>query len=484
MRTKKTIQKKNPFFEAIHQVVAEKGFSREAVMEVIEAGLLAAYRKKYKTSENVRVIFDKENEEVYTLSKRQVVDKVVLPGMQISLTEAKKLQPDIQIGDEIEIREDPTDFGRIAAQTASQVITNKLRELEQQRIKEEYSEKVGELLNGYILRKRGDTVYVDLGRVEAIMPKKHQIPTEKYRVEDKIKVLLYSLEEDGRNLKVIVSRAAPLFVQKLFEIEVPEVYEGTVEIKKVGRIPGVRSKVVVYSERPEVDPVGACVGVRGVRIQAIVRELGTERIDIVEYSEDPREFIANALTPATPTMVKVDADNKEALAVVPDRELSQAIGKEGANVKIASYITGYRIDVKSESEFSQEMSTPEARQRLDALFSKTEVVEEEEPEEEGTPLEELPGLTKRVQKLLKEAGIHYLEDLLELDEEDLINIEGIGRATASTIFKLLSEHVDIEEIEEEEDETSDEDGQLESESSEEAVEGESKEELDEKGENS
>ncbi|MCS6984569.1 MAG: transcription termination factor NusA [Leptospiraceae bacterium] len=439
------------FYEEIHKLVSDKGFDRNEVMAVVEAGLLAAYRKKYKISENARVVFDREKEDVYIVSRRTVVDKVVLPGMQIELNEARKIKPDAQIGDEIDIIERVGDYGRSAAHTALQVVSQRLKILEQNKIRQEYSSKIGELMNGYILRKKNDTVYIDLGKAEAIMPLRHQIPGEKYRVEDKIKVLLLSIEnEPPVGLKIIVSRADKRFVQKLFEMEVPEIYDKIVEIVAIARAPGIRTKIVVASNRSDVDPVGACVGMRGVRIQAIVRELGNERIDIVAYSRDPAEFIKNAMTPANPVEIKVDSKNKEALVIVPDKELAIAIGKDGTNVKLASQVTGYKLDVKSHSQFSEEMASPEARRRLDELFSKPPK-EIPSQEEEGTPLEELPGLTSRIIRILKQNNIRYIEDLVSLQEEELINMEGIGRATAKQIMAILAENVEFEEEEGEEE---------------------------------
>lgn len=451
MPRKKAVNKEPSkiFFDAIHQIVSEKGFDRNEVIEVIEAGLIAAYRKKYKTTENIKIIIDKEQEEVYIIANRKVVDTVVLEGMQIGLNEAREINPDAQIGDEIEMKEYPHDYGRIAAQTAMQVISQRLKSIEQNKIREEYSGKVGELMNGYILRKRGDTVYVDLGKVEAIMPVKHQIPGEKYRVEDKIKVLLYSIEAEskGQGTKVLVSRGDKKFVQKLFEMEVPEIYENIVEVKAIARDAGRRTKIVVHSDRSDIDPVGACVGLKGVRIQAIVRELGNERIDIIEYSEDSREMITNALSPASPVFVKVDQIEKKAIAIVADNEeRSLAIGKDGSNVKLASYITGHRIEVIMQSEYEGE-TNPEIRKQFDNLF--TPSVEEEE--EEGTSLSDLPGLTPRVKKLLYEGGIKYIEDLVSMEEEDLIALEGIGKTTAKRIMDIISENVEFEEEPEEEE---------------------------------
>lgn len=446
-------------FDAVQHIVADKGFDRDEVLTIIESGMIAAYKRKYKTTENVQVVIDKDKEEIHIIAKRVVVDNVIMPGMQIHIDEARKIKPDVELEEEIEVSETPDEFGRIAVQTAMQVVSQKLRFLEQNRIRDEYKNRIGELINGYILRKRGDTVFVDLGKVEAVMPVKFQIPGERYRVEDKIKVMLHSIEDDirGGSLRVLVSRADKKFVQKLFEMEVPEVYDGIVKVNQIGRIPGIRTKVVVFSDRSDVDPVGACVGVRGVRIQAIVRELGNERIDIVEYSENPKDFITNALSPASPTLVKVDVINKEALAVVSDKELSIAIGKDGSNVKLASVVSGYKIDVKSESQFSTELASPEARERLDDLFaSKVEDTEESE-EEEGTPLREMPGLTKRIQTILNEAGIFYLEDLINLEEEDLVGIEGIGETTAKKVMEIIAENVEFEEEEDDDQDDNDQD---------------------------
>ncbi|MDH5719491.1 MAG: transcription termination factor NusA [Spirochaetia bacterium] len=437
------------FFDAIHQIVADKGFDKNEVIGIIETGLIAAYRKKYKTTENLRVMIDKEKEEVYLIANRAIVDNVVLPGMQIHIDEAVKHKVDAQIGEYIDIIEHPKDFGRIAAQTALQVVSQRLRQLELEKVKDEYSDKIGDLINGYILRKKGDTIYVDLGKVEAVMPVKHQIPGERYRIEDKIKVYLHSIENElkGSGLRVLVSRADKRFVQKLFEMEVPEIYDGSVEILNIGRIPGTRTKVVVHSSNSDVDPVGACVGIRGVRIQSIVRELGAERIDIIEFSEDAKEFIRNALSPAAPSLVNIDTVKKEALAIVSDKELSVAIGKDGSNVKLASLITGYRIDVKTESTFGTEMASPEARQRLDDLFSRESALKEEE-EEEGTLLSELPGLAVRIIRILNENNINYIEDIVTMNEDELVNIEGIGRATAKKIMEVIAENVEFEEDDE------------------------------------
>ena len=447
MKTKKN-QLAKKIFESLQEIILQKQFQQEDLVEVLETALIAAYRKKYKTSEGVKVVISEDNNDIDLIASKIVVDNVLLPGMQIHIDEAKKINSDINLGDTIEIKEDLNDYGRVAAQTAIYVASQKIKLLDQKRIKEEFSNKIGELINGYILRKRGDTVYLDLGKVEAIMPVKHQIPGERYRVEDKVKVILHDIEEDrNKNLKVITSRAEKKFVQKLFEMEVPEIYEGTVEVVGIGRVAGIRSKIAVRSTISDIDPVGACVGIRGVRIQSIVRELGNERIDIIQYSDNPKEFIKNAISPAVPIMVNVDPANKQSLVVVADKDLSVAIGKEGSNVKIASYITGFKIDVKNESEFSQEIVNPEAKKNFEKLFSN-----KKEEIQEGTELDKLSGLPKRIIRILNQNNIYFVEDLISLEEEDLIQIEDIGESTAKKIMQVIGENIEFEEGAHEEEE--------------------------------
>ena len=451
----KKVNTMKSLFDSIMNLNLEKDFSQNDIIDIIKSALLAAYVKKNKTSENVEVIVDKEESEVYFKIRKIVADQVILSGMQIHIDEAIKINPDVKIGDYIDIQESPAEYGRVAAKTATQVMLYKLRTLTQKKIKDEYSNRVGELINGYIQRKKGDLFFVDLGKVEAVFPYKHQIPGEKYRVEDKIKVLLYEIEEQkDRPLKVVVSRSHKKFVQKLFEMEVPEIYEGIVKIREIGRVPGIRTKIVVESTKSDVDAVGACVGVRGVRIQAIVRELGAERIDIVQYSSSHKDFIINAIHPAEPSIVKVDPVSKEALVVVPDKDLSAAIGKEGANVKIASYVTGFKIDVKSESEYAKDSNSgPDSKRSFDQLFAPNTNKKEKDTEEEEvefTHLSELPGLSKRILNILYKNNIKYIEDILNLDEQEFINIEEIGEATAKQVLEIIYENVELEESIEEE----------------------------------
>ena len=441
----------------IEELTRNRKLTKEEVVEGLERGLLEAYKRKFRSIDNVKVKIDIEKGEIFYVVEKEVAKEVLSPALQISLEEAKKFSPNVQEGEKIEISYRPEDFGRGFLYQAMQSMIREIRSIEQDKVLEKYQGKVGEILTGYVLRKKQDTVYIDLGELEGIMPPRHQIPGERYRAQDRIKVLLYSLEKDlmYQEVKAILSRADRRFIQKLFALEVPEISQGIVEIKAISRVPGVRTKIVVYSHRSDVDPVGACVGMQGMRIQNILREIGRERIDIIPYKEDPAEFIKQALTPSKPVFVRVQPKSRKALVVVPDRELSQAIGKEGINIRLASQITGYQIELKTESEFSREVASPEARKKFEELFSPVRKKEEESKppeEEEGTSIDVLEGLSKRVKKILKENGIFYIEDLLEKEEEELAQIEGIGKSTAKQIIEVLLQEVEIEEEEEEEKE--------------------------------
>ncbi len=350
----------------------------------------------------------------------------------------------------------PFQFSRIGATNVRQILLQRLKELEREIIYNEFKEKEGDLINGYFLRWRDrDLMYIDLGRAEGILPRKEQIPGEKFRPGDRVKAIIKSVElrrEKSREPGpfIVLSRASGEFVQKLFEMEIPEIYEGVVEILGIARHAGYRTKILVRSNRSDVDPVGACVGIKGVRIQSIVRELGNERIDIVNYSEQAGDLIANALSPARVTDVRLDSQQDEALVVVPDDAYSLAIGNNGQNVKLASQLTGYRLTVKSQSQFSEEFTSPEARARLEEIFSPPPPVQEEEGEEEYedelTPLSELPGLSERVINLLETSGIKSVEDLVEMEPDELEKVPGVGKTTARQIMKILSESVEFEEI--------------------------------------
>ena len=322
---------------ALEDLEKEKGIKKEYLLESIESALVTAYKRNFDSSENVKVVMDRKTGATYVYSVKQVVEKVNNSVQEISLTDAKKINKTLEIGDSVEVEIIPKNFGRIAAQTAKQVIVQKIREAEREIIFTEYSDKIGEIVSGPIQKADKGIVVMDLGRVEGIMPLKEQIPTENYNVNDKIKACVISVDKGEKGApQVIVSRSHPDFVRKLLEFEIPEIYEGIIEIKSVSRDPGKRSKIAVYSQDSNIDPVGSCVGQRGIRIQNVINELHGEKIDVIEWSPDISIFIAAALLPAKIMAVDSKEDEKFAQVIVPDDQLSLAIRKSRAKCEIGS----------------------------------------------------------------------------------------------------------------------------------------------------
>ena len=339
---------------ALEDLEKEKGIKKEYLLESIEAALVTAYKRNFDALENVKVVMDKQTGATYVYSIKEVVERANDPVQEISLDEAKKINKSIQIGDNVEIEIVPKNFGRIAAQTAKQVIVQKIREAEREILYTDYSDKKGEIVSGPIQKAERGIVVMDLGKLEGVMPLKEQIPTENYNVNDKIKAYVVDVEKGEKGApQVIVSRSHPDFVRKLLEFEIPEIYEGLIEIKSVSRDPGKRSKVAVYSQDPNIDPVGSCVGQRGIRIQNVINELHGEKIDVIEWNPDISIYIAAALLPAKIMAVDSKEDEKFAQVIVPDDQLSLAIGKAGQNARLAARLTNWKIDIKSESQFRQ-----------------------------------------------------------------------------------------------------------------------------------
>lgn len=339
---------------ALEDLEKEKGIKKEYLLESIEAALVTAYKRNFDALENVKVVMDKQTGATYVYSIKEVVERANDPVQEISLDEAKKINKSIQIGDNVEIEIVPKNFGRIAAQTAKQVIVQKIREAEREILYNDYSDKKGEIVSGPIQKAERGIVVMDLGKLEGVMPLKEQIPTENYNVNDKIKAYVVDVEKGEKGApQVIVSRSHPDFVRKLLEFEIPEIYEGIIEIKSVSRDPGKRSKVAVYSQDPNIDPVGSCVGQRGIRIQNVINELHGEKIDVIEWNPDISIYIAAALLPAKIMAVDSKEDEKFAQVIVPDDQLSLAIGKSGQNARLAARLTNWKIDIKSESQFRQ-----------------------------------------------------------------------------------------------------------------------------------
>ena len=339
---------------ALEELEKEKGIKKEYLLEAIETALVTAYKRNFDSLEYVRVEMDHQTGATHVYAIKEVMEKANDEDTEISLKEAQKINPDLKEGDTVETEIVPRDFGRIAAQTAKQVIIQKLREVEREIVYNEFNERKGEIVSGLIQKADHNIVVMDLGKLEGVMPLKEQIPTEHYKVNDKIKGYVLDVEKGAKGApQVIVSRSHPDFVRKLLEFEIPEIYEGVIEIKSVSRDPGYRSKVAVYSPDQNIDPVGSCVGQKGVRIQNVINELNGEKIDVIEWNEDPSIYIASALLPAKILAVDIKEEEKFAQVVVPDDQLSLAIGKSGQNARLAARLTNWKIDIKSETQFRE-----------------------------------------------------------------------------------------------------------------------------------
>lgn len=338
------------FLDALTELETQKGISRDVLIEAIEAALVTAYKRNFNQAQNVRVDMNFDTGSMRVFSRKDVVEEVEDDRLQVSLEDAKSVNPAYEIGDVVEQEVTPKNFGRIAAQTAKQVVMQRVREAERGLIYEEFVDRADDIVNGVVERLDARNIYVGLGKVEAVLPANEQIPTELYKPHDRIKVYITKVERTSRGPQVFVSRTHPGLLRRLFEMEVPEIYDGVVEIKSIAREAGDRSKISVYAHNNDIDPVGSCVGTKGARVQAIVNELGGEKIDIVEWSEDPVVFVANALSPSKVVTVIVNEEEKSTTVVVPDYQLSLAIGKRGQNARLAAKLTGWKIDIKSETD--------------------------------------------------------------------------------------------------------------------------------------
>ncbi len=338
----------------IDEIGRQKGIDKQRVLSAVESALQTAAKKRFGQGENIHVEIDPKTGEISVVSVKTIVETVINPKAEISITEARKVDESAEVGDEIGSVIEMDELGRIAAQTAKQVIFQKVREAEWEVVQREYSTRQGDLVNGVIIGMERRNYIVDLGKTEAVLPIQEQIPRETYRRGDRVKAMLLEVRRTPKDVQVILTRTHPQFVSKLFELEVPEVTEKIVEIKGIVREPGDRTKIAVASRDKAVDPVGACVGIKGSRVQAVVRELRGEKIDIVAWTTDPRVFIAEALNPATIEKVGIDEEKKSALVVVADSQLSLAIGKNGQNVRLAAKLTGWKIDIISATEYEKE----------------------------------------------------------------------------------------------------------------------------------
>lgn len=401
-------------FEAAEQLEREKGISKDVLVSSLCDALVAAYKKhiRDKDAENVEAILDESTGEIGVFRTKVVVEEVENEDLEISLEDAKEIDEEVEIDDEVKIEVTPENFGRIAAQSAKQVITQRIREAERKLVLDEFLSKKGTLITGIIQRRDERNVIVNIGKTDAIMPSREQIPGEYYKPGNRIRVFVLDVKETSRLPQVIVSQAHPEIVRELFELEVPEIEDGIVEIKSIAREAGFRTKLAVWSNDPSVDSVGACIGPRGSRIQTIVGELKNEKIDIVRYSQDPVEYIVNALSPARIISVDILADDenrKEVFVIVPDDQLSLAIGREGQNVRLAHRLTGWKIDIKSETQ-ARAMEDEREKQMLEEMK-----VQEEEQQEQAVE-QEVEQVLEEDEKVLGEAQDEVQEE--QAQEED------------------------------------------------------------------
>jgi len=416
----------------VEQISKEKGIPKETLLEAVESALLSAARKKFPDNENVSVRINPKNGEIKIQVIYQVVDEVEDEDSEISLDEARQFAPEAVVGSEIIEEHDFEGYGRIAAQTAKQVIVQKVKEAERDIIIDEYSGRIGELLNGIVMRQEKGNYIVDIGRTEAILPPREQAPRESYKQGDRIRAYLLDVRSTVKGPQIVLSRSHPELVSRLFEMEVPEIYEGIVEIKGAVREAGDRTKIAVASKDAAVDPVGACVGMKGSRVQAVVRELRGEKIDIIPWTEDQRVFISKALSPAQVEKVAVDEEERSALVIVSDQQLSLAIGKKGQNVRLAARLTGWKIDIYSESEYESMEHGDRERDIEEAIARESRLLQEQQDME---AIDSLPGVDEEVAEALREEGLDNIEKLSSLTVEDLIEIEGIDEETAGVIIE-------------------------------------------------
>ncbi|EHQ91365.1 transcription termination factor NusA [Desulfosporosinus youngiae] len=431
------------FIEALHDLEKGRGISAEILFEAIEAALISAYKKNFGSLQNVRVLIDRLTGEFKVYARKTVVDIVEDARTQVSLVEARNLDPNYQLEDIVEYEVTPRDFGRIAAQTAKQVVVQRIREAERGMIYDEFVNREGDIVTGVVQRYEQKNVIVDLGKIEAVLPAQEQIPGEVYQSFDRIKTYVVEVKKTTKGPQIMLSRTHPGLIKRLFELEVPEIHDGIVEIKGVSREAGARSKIAVYSRDPNVDAVGACVGPKGVRVQTIVTELKGEKIDIVNFSIDPQEFVANSLSPAKVVQVYPKLNEKVAIVVVPDYQLSLAIGKEGQNARLAAKLTGWKIDIKSESQAIAHNIIPQGQGKYETYdeygdyeeyseyddYTDTEDFQDYQEYEEDS-IEAGSQLTENNTDKNDETYAGYAEELdsLEMDDFEIITDEEVDQA--------------------------------------------------------
>ncbi len=396
----------------LERIARERGLSLDTLLESVKEALASAYKKKYNESPlDLRVILDKGEGKVQVMVTREVVEKVENPGREISLEEAKGIDKNLVLGDQAEVEVNPVEFSRIAASTGKYVMMQQIVEIEKDTIYEEFKKREGEMISGTVRYRADHFVLIDLGRTEGILPEREQLANRRYRQGERVRAYILKVSRESKGPRITLSQTHPNFLRKLFELEVPEIGEGIVKVREIKRDPGRRAKVVVESKEEKVDPVGACVGVRGSRIKAILIELEGERIDIIRYSEDPASFVRNSLKPAEVLRVKLDEISQRAKVIVTDDQLSLAIGSRGENVKLAAKLTGWQIDIRSVGQIKEE-----------AAF-----------------LKDLPGVGEKMVGSLKQAGFLTVKDIVREGTEGLLKVPGIGPKIAERIFNKAKE---------------------------------------------
>lgn len=476
------------FFDALRQVAMEKGIPEERVMDTINQALVSAYKKKYKVEDEIETAVEQDGNKFKIFVLKNVVEAEGDPAIEIEFEEAKAIMPDVTIGDKVKIEIKPETLGRIAAQTAKQIFIQSLQNIEKDMIYDEFKQKEGEIISGDCQRKMRKDVYISLGRAEGILPEGEQSTREHFRVGERVKALILSVEKGQKGPIILLSRANTEFVKKLFAMEVPEIYDKSVEIKSIAREPGYRTKIAVHSSKEGIDSVGACVGMKGIRIRAVVQELEGEKIDVLKWSNDINQFIKNVFSPIQVKQILADKETDSIIVVVPKENYNLVVGKTGQNVRLASRLAGINIDVKTEEQYREYLKDHGGLMDVESLFKvkkeekidklekeKASVVKEEKVEkevvkeeaidneggkeevvvesqeefeyesEEEFSLEDLPDLSKDVIKKLKAAGYDSIETLIDSTKEDLMEISGIGEKTADQIVRTIQENVEIVE---------------------------------------
>ncbi len=405
----------------IEQVGRDKGIKREILIEALEDATLTAAKKKFGFQRELEAHYNEELGEIEVFEFKEVVERIKDPYIQISLEDARNLDPEAQLGDSLGLKLEAKDFGRVPAQTAKQVITQRMKEAEREMIYSEFKQRQGEIVQGTVRRFEEGGIVVDLGKTEAFIPPREQIARENYRIGERIRAYVLDIQKSVKGPQIVLSRSVPQFLVQLFSMEVPEIHEGIVEIETAAREPGGRVKIAVYSRDSDVDPVGACVGMKGSRVQSVVQELRGEKIDIIAWSPDPAKFVINALAPAEISEVIIDERNKSMEVIVPDDQLSLAIGRKGQNVRLAVQLTGWNIDIKSESKLKE---LQEQAHRI---------------------LGQIPGIGNRTAETLFSEGFQSLEVLANARVEQLCSLPGIGKKTAEKILKAAKEYL-VQEI--------------------------------------